>query len=261
MSLNAIALFRSSGGPEFYFDGCGPFSPSAVGKAIVNALLQGSELAEIGWRESETVTVNYLVQMLRHSGRKGEFYDGLEGGDHDFDRNTPTPGDCWAEVQDLRARYRAALADARHMAGSEVLADLAPALALVARDFSEEAELVERGALGYGIDDERAPKPLRDALTVPSARLWNRRIGADAIWWDGQVFKFGGYFVSPTLLGRMIAITLLRGEEWVRVGDIDVTVSYLVQMCREVGKHGEFTDLTDDEFDPNVAPDMSPDEE
>jgi hypothetical protein len=251
MSLNAIALFRQSGGLEFNFDGAGPFTPSMLGKRIVSALLQGSELASVGWRESETPTVTYLVQMLRHTGKTGEFYDDLEGGDHDFDRNTPTPGAYWGEVQDFRARARAALVDADLFRDDEP--SLSASMEALAEEFLDAADAKDYSKLGLA--------PLVDSITVPSAKLWDRKVGADAIWWDGQVFKFGGFYVSPTLLGRMIAATLLRGEEWVKVGDIDVTVNYLVQMCREVGKHGRFSDFTDEAFDPNVAPDMTDDEE
>jgi hypothetical protein len=251
MSLNAIALFRHDGGLSFHFDGCGPFSPTAVGKAIVNALLQGTELADIGWRPRETVTVGYLVDMLRHTGKTGEFYDDLEGGDHDFDRNTPTPGAYWAEVKDMRARAKAAAFEAWDIRDSELLGYLSDTYADIAREMTEAADAHDTSKLGL--------RPLHATLTVPSAKLWDRKVGADAIWWDGQVFKFGGFYVSPTVLARMIANTLLRGEEWVTVGEIDVTVNYLVQMCREVGKHGEFADFTDEEFDANVAPDMGSD--
>lgn len=242
MSFNAIALRNDFGQFGFQFDGYGPISPTAVGKAIVNSLLQGSEMTDLD------VTVGYLVEMLRYTGKAGEFYDGLEGGDHEFDSNTPTPGAYWAEVRDLRARAKAAAYDAWDIRDSEVARHLAPHFAAVAEDLRSAADQYDRSKLGL--------RPFRKALTVPTAKCWDRKVGADAIWWNGQVFKFGGYYVSPTVLARMIATSLLRGEEWVRVGEIDVTVGYLVQMCREVGKHGVFKDYMDDEFDPNVAPDM-----
>jgi hypothetical protein len=251
MSLNAI-VFRNNGQEfGFDFDGCWGNSPTAVGKAIVNALLEGREESEFPYRNS--VTVQYLVEMLRYTGRTGEFYDDLEGGDHDFDGNTPTPGAYWAEVRDLRARARAAAFQARDIRDSEVAGHLAESFAAIAAEFDEAANQHDRSKLGL--------RPLRGTLTMPKAKCWNSKIGTDAIWWDPQarVFKFGGYFTSPSLLGRMIAIALLRGEEWVTVGEFRLTVSYLVQMCREVGKHGEFVDFTDDDFDPNVAPDMGAD--
>jgi hypothetical protein len=251
MSLNAIALFRHSGGLEFHFDGCGPFTPTDIGKRIVNALLQGTEVADHGWRPRESVTVGYLVDMLRYTGKAGEFYDDLEGGDHDFDRNTPTPGVYWDEVRDMRARAKAAAFEATDIRDSEALGFLSATYEDIAREMTDAANRYDASKLGL--------RPFAGSLTVPTAKLWDRKVGADAIWWDGQVFKFGGFYVSPTILARMIANTLLRGEEWVTVGDIDVTVNYLVQMCREVGKHGEFVDFTDEEFDPNVAPDMGAD--
>jgi hypothetical protein len=246
MSLNAIALSRHCGGLNFYFDDYGPFTPTDIGKAIVTSLLEGNETPRLAWRDG--VTVNYLVGMLRYVGKTGEFYDGLEGGDHDFDRNTPTPGAYYGELAELRFRARAIEAQAADFDGSQVAGFLGDSFRAVADDMRQAADAEDPSKAGL--------RPLRQFITVPTAKCWNRKVGTDAVWWDGQVFKFGGYFVSPTVLGRMIASTLLRGEEWVRVGEMDVTVNYLVQMCREVGKHGQFHDFTDEEFDPNVAPDM-----
>lgn len=247
MSLNAIALSRFSGGLNFYFDDYGPFTPTDLGKAIVTTLLAGNETPRLAWRDG--VTVNYLVNMLRYVGKTGEYYDGLEGEDHDFDHNTPTPGSYWGELRDLRARARAIAADAEEFRYSTVLGSLAGSFDALAEEMQAAADARDPSKLGL--------TPLRATLTVPKAKCWSRKVGTNAVWWDGQVFKFGGYFVSQTVLGRMIVNSLLRGDEWVRVGEMDVTVNYLVQMCREVGKHGKFVDFTDDgDFDPNVAPSM-----
>lgn len=251
MSMNAILFSEGS----FYCDGWGNgASPTALGKDIVRTLLQGSEIPEFGWGKG-TVTVNYLVNALRYVGRSGQFYDVLDNtSDHDFDPNTPTPGGDWGEVHALRVQAREAEYEARDIRDSEVARHLSPMYAELALELREAADALDPSKQGI--------RPLRNGLTVPQAKLWDRRVGSNAIWWDGQVFKFGGFYVSPSILGRMIVTTLLRGEEWVQVGDINVTVNYLVQMAREVGKHGEFVDYTDEaDWDPNVAPDMTPDAE
>jgi hypothetical protein len=236
---------------------CGRYAyrPNQVGRLIVESLLQGTEQTSFGG--GGIATVNYLVGMLRHVGRGGtDFFDAydwtIRSHDHDFDPNVPTPGTNWGEIQELRARARVIAYESRDIRDSSALWSLSPAFAAIAQDMRDTADQLD--VTKHGL------RPLRDAITVPSAKCWNRQIGTNAIWWDGQVFKFGGYSVSPAVVGRMIAATLLRGEEWVLVGEQSVTVNYLVQMCREVGKHGEFADYTDEsDFDPNVAPDMSPD--
>lgn len=246
MSLNANVFLNG----RFYCDELSiGSSPSEIGKSIVSALLQGTEVPpEIGWG----VSVNYLLGMLRYVGKTGDFYDCLDDTtDHAFDPNVATPGGEWGEVRDLRARARAADYEAHDIRDSEVAWHLSGNYAAIAEELREAADAMDKSKLGL--------RPLRGGLTVPQAKLWNRRIGSDAIWWDAQarVFRFGGYFAGANLLGRIIVNTLLRGEEWAQVGDFRLTVNYLVQMCREVGKHGEFCDYNDDEFDPNVAPNMA----
>lgn len=245
MSFNANAYING----RFYSDELSyGDSPSDIGKAIVKALLNGSEVPDINWG----VTVNYLLGMFRYTGKTGEFYDVLDDTtDHNYDPNVATPGGDWGEVRHLRALARHAAFESRDVRDSAVLRELSPRYAALAAEYTEAADAMDKSKLGL--------RPLRAGLTVPKAKLWNKRIGSDAIWWDDKanVFRFGGYYVGVNLLGRIIVTTLLRGEEWARVGDFDVTVNYLVQMCREVGKHGEFFDYNDDEFDGNEAPDMA----
>lgn len=246
MSMNAIAYM----GGRFYNDELSfGSSPSEIGRDIVRALLQGSETPTEFSGGKGTITVNYLLGMLRYTARTGKFYDCLDDTcDHNFDPNTPTPGGEWAEVQELRRQAKELEFEARDIRDSEIARHLSGQFAAMAAECRYAADLQDGSKLGL--------RPLRAGLTVPTAKCWNSKVGTDAIWFDGQVFKFGGFYASPTIVGRMIVTSLLRGEEWVRVGEMDVTVNYLVQMCREVGKHGKFVDYLEDDFDANVAPDM-----
>jgi hypothetical protein len=57
--------------------------------------------------DNVTVTVNYLVEMLRFTGKNGWFYDCLSTTeDHAFDNNAPTPGAAWNEARELAAEAR-----------------------------------------------------------------------------------------------------------------------------------------------------------
>ena len=248
MSANAIFYDKTEG--RFHFDSGYSLSPTQVGRKIVTALLNGTEDTAISvdkW--GRAITVNYLLQMLRHTGQTGRFFDCLDRtADHDFDPNSPTPGGVWGYAARLRAEARTMDAMAEEL---DCLYSVSRAQAQLANELRREAAL---------FNDTRT-YPLVNAMTLPQADLWDSRVGADAIWFapESNTFKFGGYKIGASKLARLIAFSLLKGEEWVVVGEIEVTVNYLVQMAREVGRNGEFVDLTDEEFDPNVAPDMSVD--
>lgn len=99
-------------------------------------------------------------------------------------------------------------------------------------------------------------KPFRNAVQLPQVKRANRDVGAEAIWYDrkANVFNFGGCQIGVSKLGRLIANTLMRGEEQVTIGDFEVTVNYLVEMCRLYGRFGLFVNYNDDLFDSNVPP-------
>ena len=249
MSANAIFYDKTDG--RFHFDSGYSLTPTEVGRKVVTALLDGTEDTSISvdkW--GRAITVNYLLQMLRHTGKTGRFFDCLDRTeDHDFNPNSPTPGGEWGYAARLRAQARTMDVMAREL---DDLFLVSRAQAQVANELRREAALIGDGPATY---------PLARAITLPQVELWDSRTGADAIWFapESDCFKFGGFKIGSSKLARLIAFSLLKGEEWVTVGEIEVTVNYLVQMAREVGRTGEFVDLTDEEFDPNVAPDMTVD--
>jgi len=236
---------------------CGRFcySQGDIGKLIVNSLLGGTEDAAFGFG---SVKVSYLVGMLRYAGKTGEFFDAYDhligSHDHDFDPNMPTPGARWSEVQDLRAAAKEADFQSREI--GDINLDWLFDRSVYSAGCAELANILRAAA--DSIDSSKLGlSPLRKGLTMPTAKCWDKKVGTNAIWWNGEVFKFGGFYVSRTTVGRMIVNALLRREEKVLVGEIEVTVSYLVQMCREVGRHGKFAHFLDDgESTLNVAPDM-----
>lgn len=227
------------------------YSPSDIGVLMVQAAMSGTEHTTFGG--GGVAKINYLEGMLRHTARTGEFFDAydplISSHDHDFDPNQPTPGVFWGRVQKLRAEAREARRKARELRG----ADGARSLVLM---YEEIADRLLEASTEFD-SSKQGRRPLRKAFTVPQARWRFNWVPNNCFWWDGRVFNFGGWYASPQLLGRMISATLLRGEEWVRFGKIELTVNYLLTMCREVGRHGIFDDNTYiPEFDANVAPDM-----
>jgi hypothetical protein len=83
-----------------------------IGRRIACALSRGEEAVQF---EDLTVSVNYLVEMLRFKGRYGWFYDAIDlgVGDHEFDPNRITPSSHWQEVQELRRKKRELTAQVR----------------------------------------------------------------------------------------------------------------------------------------------------
>lgn len=224
-------------------------SPSALGQDIAETLMRNQEETLSGY------LVNYAVGMLRITGRTGRFFDLLDvTGDHRFDANTPTPGAHWSEVRELRDDAMELRSFARDLAA----ADLGRVSLAAADSLEEEAGALE--ARADLLDDERITTccpPLAHQYTLPTVRCADERRGAEAIWWDAQadVFSFGGFNVHPRRLGRIIALSLMQGREWVTIGGITVTVNYLVQMLRQTGKAGRFVDFLFDtpegRFNPN----------
>lgn len=216
--------------------------PSVLGKDIVTTLMDGCETTDFG------VKANYLVEMLRIVGRTGEFYDRTDwrSGDHEFDDNQPTLGDNWAQGRRFRRDARRLQHLAEDIRDSEVAWHVSPRLFEAADELREAAKLYD--TTGPNV------KPFRFGVTVPLVKRSDFRVGDEAIWFDSKanVFNFGGYQVGLAKLGRLIAATLMRGEEKVSVGEFDVTVNYLVQMCRLCGRYGRFVDYNDDLFDGNT---------
>jgi hypothetical protein len=145
------------------------------------------------------------------------------------------------------------------------VSDVADCVVLQTRDavdllFAEAARL-DRTRPAPGVRG-----PLASRFTLPKVRIrgGHGSESEDAIWYaeDRDTFNFGAYEVSPKKLGRILALTLMRGSEWVVIGDDEtearcgwvweVTVNYVVEMMRQVGLFGSFWDIDDDEFDPNV---------
>lgn len=52
-----------------------------------------------------TLTIDYLTAMLRFTAHYHRFWDSFDlcTGDHEFNKNKPTPGANWAQVQALRS--------------------------------------------------------------------------------------------------------------------------------------------------------------
>jgi hypothetical protein len=101
MSANAIWFEEKE--QRFYFDGI-PVSTEKLGRIVGNTLVfgtdssAGGEYVEVG---GVTVTVNYLTEMLRWTGKYGWFYDITDNtSDHDFDTNQITPGHNWGEYNE-----------------------------------------------------------------------------------------------------------------------------------------------------------------
>lgn len=92
-----LAVSELPGTKNEYFE----FTPRELGKIVAEALMQG--LTKIQF-DSVTLTVNYIVQMLRFAGKHGWFTDLLSStADHKFDSNQPTPGYCVGQAKQLLA--------------------------------------------------------------------------------------------------------------------------------------------------------------
>lgn len=234
----------------------GGYGPGVYGEALAAALMAGTET--ITMPDRTVMKVNYLLQMLRITGRTGRFWDDLQG--EEWDDNIPT----LAGAEEVR-KLRDAAKSLRDVVGRvpDGLNDVSDCVVMQTRDaidllFAEAARL-DRTRPAPGVRG-----PLAGRFTLPKVRLRTERNGADAIWYAEErgTFNFGAYEVSPQKLGRIVAFTLMKGEEWVCIGDEEtearcgyvweVTVNYVVEMMREIGLYGSFFDIADDEFDPNV---------
>jgi len=107
MSANAIWFEEKE--ERFFFDGIA-VRKEKIGRVISESLMSGVEYVELG---GCTVTVNYLTEMLRWTGKYGWFFDVTDNtSDHDFDTNQITPGTKWGEYQEFLALARKAEAQA-----------------------------------------------------------------------------------------------------------------------------------------------------
>jgi type IV pilus biogenesis protein CpaD/CtpE len=94
MSANVIRYDARQ--KRFEFDGY-VVRTESIGRLISAALMRGEEFVEVRTTASDnhticTVTVNYLVQMLRITGKVGSFIDQLDHTrEHNFNPNVPTP--------------------------------------------------------------------------------------------------------------------------------------------------------------------------
>jgi hypothetical protein len=237
MSWNAIEFDRHDG--RFYNDGGKGFGPAELGADVAYTLLEGSEDTSLG------VTVNYVITMLRITGATGDFFDTKANhDDHRFDPNTPTIGK-FGERRKLRLAMRSLDEISRTLSGvSEDLSLKAFNLGNLCEDEADKLDPLT----------DRSRKPLAGRFTLPTVSVRDDRVGSDAIWYESltDTFRFGMYEASPKQIGRLIALSLLCGEEWVTVGSFELTVQYLVEMLRLTGKHGRFVDFNDDLFDANV---------
>jgi hypothetical protein len=103
MSANAIWFEENE--ERFFFDGI-PVRKEKIGRVISESLMSGNEYVELG---GVTVTVNYLTEMLRWTGKFGWFYDITDNtSDHRFDTNQITPGHNWGEYQEYLELARTA---------------------------------------------------------------------------------------------------------------------------------------------------------
>lgn len=108
---------------------CQPITAAFLGEVVATALMNGTNLVQF---DTVSVTVNYLVEMLRIVGKEGKFYDCLSTThDHAFNNNTPTPGPAWMEARLL-------LAEARELENYARLACVA--------NYHDEAEAAESNA-------------------------------------------------------------------------------------------------------------------
>jgi hypothetical protein len=244
MSANATWFERSDS--RFHHDNVGfGLGAAEIGISIAKALMNRKERA--AW----FLSVNYLTEMLRYTGRNGRFFDVLDDTlDHRYSDNHPTPGVYWGRAQELRAQADKLDASADNFPvcseGCGDCRDLSEALRVHADHLYDCADSLQR--------EGEVDSPLRGLFSLPTVKCWDRRVGADAIWYapEERVFKFGGYRATPKVLGRLVALTLMRGDEWLTIGGFQLTVNYVLEMLRQTGKKGEFVDFTDDLFDPNT---------
>lgn len=255
MSLEA-RLFGNWDGRFHDDELSGGYGPAEYGEALARALMSGRESFVMPDRTH--MSVNYCLQMMRITGRTGKFRDELQ--DNEWDNNVPTLEGAEG-VRLMRAAARS-LRDwaERSPAGLSSVADAVADQSRAAADllFAEAARL-DRTRPAPGVH-----APLASHYTLPRVRVRNSRIGSEAIWYAPErgTFQFGAYEVSTKKLGRILALTLMKGSEWIVIGDEateaqcgyvwEVTVNYVVEMMRDVGLYGSFVDLDDDDFDPNV---------
>ncbi len=141
MSANAIWFDKSQS--LYFFDGQS-VTQSKVGRLIAAALVNGEQFVDFNYC---CVTVNYLIEMLRFTGKNGWFYDVLDHTqDHRFNPNSPTPGGYWGEAQSLSEQARALLLQAAEVRKLARSVDGNEALIGGARQLESEARHLQKAA-------------------------------------------------------------------------------------------------------------------
>ena len=235
MSANNITFVNG----QFFYDGSLPMSWSEIGKDIVTSLLTQRRYCLFG-AEPE-----FTLNVLRHTGRTGKFHFILDDENSPFTWAVDQASELARQAEQLETQVEElkdsdAVNGTRHRALGGLR--ICEALTYSAQQMRER--------VGELLSESEGNGPLSARVSLPTVRCANPRFGADAIWWDAKarVFNFGGYQVGSSKLGRLIAASLARADEWVTIGEITVTVNYLFEMCRLVGTTGKFVDLVDGGF-------------
>jgi hypothetical protein len=222
---------------SFIYRGDDPIAPTEFGRAIVDALLNRERYT---WFEAEP---DFAVDILRHTGRTGgcDFHTQSDRFEWSIREATTLKEkanqlELMLESDDLRDS--AALA--------ERSADLGNANVYQALRASIDQLRAHAGYL-YGTGGR---KQIRQRYHLPELRPGNPHNDPDVIYFDPytKTWNFGQYQVGVNKLSRIIALSLLANREVVDMGDMNVTVNYLVEMVRITGIHGRFYDVYDGAF-------------
>ena len=231
---NRYAIFENG---SIIYRGDDPIPPTEFGRAIVEALLNKDRTT---WFDADP---DFAVDILRHTGRTGGCNFHTQSDEFDF---------AIREARNLKEKAE----QLEHMLESDELRDSGALM-----ESSEEighASVYQ--ALRISIDEMRkhagwlygtgSRKRIRQQYHVPAVRMGAPHNDPTTIWWDksAKVWNFGRYQVGVNKLGRIIALSLLAARELVEMGDVTVSVNYLVEMVRLTGLHGRFRDHLDDKF-------------
>lgn len=202
-------------------------SPSELGKFIVDALLRRR------WSTDFGISPEGAVEMLRLTGRNGQF-------------KMNKSMDEFPESKAMRLQAAAAglAAQATSLPEFEDVED-------VREQLLDLAYQLRVKAAQHNVLSAQSSKA-KSGITLPKVKCADTKMGTNAIWFDAKTrtFNFGGFQLGTNKLGRLLALTLMRGEEWIQVADVRVTVDYIIDMCRIAGEHGSFGDFVDEGFEP-----------
>jgi len=231
---NRYVIFENG---SFLDCGSDPIAPTEMGRSIVDALL-GRERYTVDGTEPD-----YAVDFLRHTGRNGG-----------CDFHTQSDEFEWSirEARTLKEKAN----ELERMLESDELRD-SGALALRSEDLgfcsvyealraSIDQLRTHAGSL-YGTGGRQR---ISQRYHLPALRPGAPLNDPDVIYYDPRTktWNFGAYQVGVNKLGRIIALSLLANKEVVDMGDMHVTVNYLVEMVRITGIHGRFRDVCDGAF-------------